>query len=281
VPAARAQSAPARPTPPPTQNHTAPNPPPASQPARATAALPKTPKAWLGIGIEYGVYGVRVNEVIRRTPAQHCGLRVGDEIVSVGSASVLSPNSLIARVGGRPPGTEVNLTVRRNGQRLKVNARLDALPSEGEILRLRLLDRFAPSFRLPVVGKRRALGLSSLRGKVVVVVFWASWNPASRATHIPLTKLINKFGYRGLEVIAVSTESDKVLHAYLKKNSVPFTVLRDSSGTVGSRLYRAPSIPAVVVIDRTGVIRHAGIGAGANMDLTAFAVERALRNLYQ
>lgn len=263
-----------------------------SQPLTPKSAQPAPPpprananKAWLGIGIEHGIYGVRVNEVIRQTPAQHCGLRVGDEIIAVDRSSVLSPNSLIARVSTHSPGSEVGLTVMRQGRRVRVTARLDMLPTEDEILRLRLLDRISPDFRLPLVDRFGAQGktlrLSSLRGRVVVLVFWASWDRGSRATHIPLTKLMNKHGYRGLEVIAVSSESTKGLKKFLAKNSVPFKVVRDPVGHTRSRLFRAPSLPAVVVIDRRGIIRHAGLGAGANMSHAAFAVERALRGLYR
>ena len=55
----------------------------------------------------------------------------------------------------------------------------------------------------------KALNLSSLKGKVVILQFWASWCPGCRKENPVLVKLYDKYKDKGLEVYSVSLDTDK------------------------------------------------------------------------
>ena len=81
-----------------------------------------------GLGVSLAsddsVDGVRVNNVMRNSPADRAGIRPGDVIASINNQDVSSPRELFRAVVQRRPGQEVNLTIRRNGQRLRVTPEL-------------------------------------------------------------------------------------------------------------------------------------------------------------
>jgi peroxiredoxin len=244
--------------------------------AHPGAAQPATAKSWLGVGIGPGLSGVLVSEVIPGTPALDAGLLAGDEIVAIAGKRVVSTAALTVDIGARAAGQQVELQVLRGRKRLRLPVVLDLLPTESEILQLRLGDRPAPPFSLPVVrgGSGR---LTSYRGRVVVLMFWSSWDSTSKSLMLPLSKLAHSFGPRQLEVLAVSADVPATQRKFLATNKVPFTLLHDGRGVVRTRAYRTKSLPALIVIDRSGVVRYAGIGGGHNVDHAVFVAKRAAR----
>ena len=78
------------------------------------------------------VRGVLVNSVDAGGPAASAGIRPGDIIAAVGGARVDNTNTLRNRIAGTPPGTEVTLTILRDGREQQIRARLSELPSDKE-----------------------------------------------------------------------------------------------------------------------------------------------------
>lgn len=68
--------------------------------------------------------GVIVSQVQAGSAAERAGIRAGDVITSLNGAVVNDPNTFRNQVAGTPPGTEVVLTIQRNGQEQKVRANL-------------------------------------------------------------------------------------------------------------------------------------------------------------
>ena len=101
----------------------------------------------------------------------------------------------------------------------------------------------------------------SLRGKVVVLAFGASWLPLSRTQLQGVKKLADKYGERGVVVYWVSTEadnakaknyaSDEQLRAFAKKYGPDIAVLRDPELSVAKKL-GAVELPSVVILDKQG-----------------------------
>ena len=124
----------------------------------------------------------------------------------------------------------------------------------------KLLGKKAPDFTLKDMGGRPST-LSANRGKVVLLVFWASWCPTGPQEFASLNRLYAKYKDRGLVILAVS--SDKSLAAakgFLSQNPVSFTVLLDDKLTVSKQLYRAFMIPMTFVIDKSGKIVNKHFG---------------------
>ena len=76
------------------------------------------------------VRGVLVNSVDANGPAEKAGVHVGDVITMVNGVRVDNANALRNQIAGTPPGTEVTLTVLRDGAEQQLRARLTELPAD-------------------------------------------------------------------------------------------------------------------------------------------------------
>jgi len=121
----------------------------------------------------------------------------------------------------------------------------------------------APAFQLDS-SDGKAVDLGSLRGKVVMINFWASWCGPCREEMPILEKLHAKYKPMGFTMIGVNVEPDSAEAAkWLKATPVTFPILFDTKSEV-SKLYAVQSMPSTVIIDRKGNLRwlHRGYKAG-------------------
>jgi hypothetical protein len=85
--------------------------------------------AVLGVSLTKSAEGVTVVGVIPGSAAERAGLRMGDEIRHVGDQRIHTIQELIDEIRASKPGTQVDLIIRRNGQRLVVSAKLGSQAS--------------------------------------------------------------------------------------------------------------------------------------------------------
>ncbi|MBP5341236.1 MAG: AhpC/TSA family protein [Bacteroidales bacterium] len=104
----------------------------------------------------------------------------------------------------------------------------------------------------------REMKLSDLRGKVVLIDFWASWCRPCRAENPNVVRMYNQYKGRGFEIFSVSLDNNR--EAWLKAIETDGLVwpnhvsdLRGWSSAAG-RLYGINSIPATVLVDRDGKV---------------------------
>jgi peroxiredoxin len=96
--------------------------------------------------------------------------------------------------------------------------------------------------------------LSSLKGKVVLIDFWASWCGPCKATLPAVVKLYNKFKDQGFDVLGVSLDTDK--EAWLrtiKAYKLPYTLVDDAASDAATD-YGVYAIPTSFLVDKTGTI---------------------------
>jgi len=111
----------------------------------------------------------------------------------------------------------------------------------------------APDFTLKDVNGK-TINLSSLKGKVILLNFWATWCPPCKAEMPSMNRLYNEIKAKGFEVVAVSTDNSlSPVKEFLAKSRVDFTVLFDEKKAV-SRQYKVFSMPTTFLIDRNGFI---------------------------
>ncbi len=118
----------------------------------------------------------------------------------------------------------------------------------------------APTFSLPTLDGG-ATDLAALRGKVVVLNFWATWCPPCVDEMPSLEKLHRALGSEGLVVLGVSVDEDEAtLRSFIQKVGVTFPTLRDPGGRGPSAAYRTTGYPETFVLDPQGVLLDKYIG---------------------
>lgn len=123
------------------------------------------------------------------------------------------------------------------------------------------VGQVAPDFTLSDLDGR-SYTLSQLRGKVVIVNFWASWCPPCRAEMPSMERLHQELSGEGLVLLAVNVEKDgrRTVKQFLSANPHSFPVLLDDQETV-QRSYGVNKFPESFVIRKDGVIDDKVIGA--------------------
>ncbi len=113
----------------------------------------------------------------------------------------------------------------------------------------------APDFTLRST-EGRNLRLHEQRGQVVLVNFWASWCGPCRQEMPHLNRLHDAYRRAGFVLLGVNIDEDAALAATTAARwGLRFPVLLDTDKTV-VRLYDLGSMPATVLIDRDGRVRH-------------------------
>jgi len=117
----------------------------------------------------------------------------------------------------------------------------------------------APDFTLTGFDGR-TVTLSQLRGRVVVVNFWASWCPPCREEAAYLEQTWRKYRDRGVVFIGVDwLDTDKEARAYIEEFDITYL----SGPDLGTRIadaYRIRGVPETFFVDETGALQGVNIG---------------------
>jgi cytochrome c biogenesis protein CcmG, thiol:disulfide interchange protein DsbE len=117
----------------------------------------------------------------------------------------------------------------------------------------------APDFT--VRDSEHAVSLSQLKGKVVVLNFWATWCPPCIEEMPSLVRMQQHMQAKGVTVLAVSVDvDDNNYRRFLKDHNVNLLSVRDPDQK-SNALYGTFKFPETYIIDRNGVMRRKFIGA--------------------
>ena len=128
-------------------------------------------------------------------------------------------------------------------------------------------QRLAPGRMAPVFSLAQCdgqmLSLADLRGKVVLVDFWASWCGSCRVSFPWMREFYKKYHDKGVEILGVSVDKDlKAWEKALDAEKLPWLHVRDAKVPGGkhmvSDLYDVTGIPHFVLIDREGKLVRCG-----------------------
>jgi len=125
-------------------------------------------------------------------------------------------------------------------------------------------ERMAPAFAVTTIDGKR-VSLDDLKGKVVLLDFWASWCAPCREALPDMKKLAQKFQGQPFTILSVSLDSDpKQWQDFVAKNEMTWLNYRDGgfTGPIAT-LFGVDAIPHTFTIDADGVLRDEHIGDAA------------------
>ncbi len=130
----------------------------------------------------------------------------------------------------------------------------------------------APDFTLPTSSGTATL--HSLRGKVVLVDFWASWCTPCRASFPWMSRMLEKYGSQGLVIVAINVDKDRdKAKEFLEEHPAPFVVAFDPEGET-AEAFNVQAMPSSFLIGPDGTIVYTHQGFRPDK---AEAVERQIR----
>ena len=137
------------------------------------------------------------------------------------------------------------------------------------------IGNLAPDFELQSLDGE-TVSLSGLRGKPVLINFWASWCGPCREEMPFLQEILEgkKWSSKGLLILTVNiAEPPITVKRFMKVNQLSLPVLLDNDRNVAQE-YNIRGIPATFFVDKSGIIRDRVIGAFPNKS----AIEKRLIN---
>jgi thiol-disulfide isomerase/thioredoxin len=142
---------------------------------------------------------------------------------------------------------------------------------------LRAREPFAPDFSFTTL-EGQTISNAALRGKVVLLDFWATWCGPCRASVPTLLLIRKKYLQRPVQLVGISSDQDKqAWKRFIASNHMDWPEYIDLSGQV-RELFNVHSYPTYMVVDRDGVIcfRQSGFGELSGGELEE-AIDKALK----
>ncbi|MFH2007004.1 MAG: redoxin domain-containing protein [bacterium] len=219
------------------------------------STAPAQAAPWIGILMGDGNGGVSVTRVMPTSPAATAGLKKGDVLTFVNGQPVRSPKAVVAITGKSSPGQTLYLTIKRGGNVFNKQLKVGTVPDMRTLLRLFWLNQPSPNFTTPMINRSGSLQLSSLKGKAVIVYFWASWCDSCKLNFTKLKRLHAAYAKRGLVIYSLSQDKKvSKTKQTLTKLQLPFPVGHNYKNRIGL-IYKSNKIPTLIAIDRQGIIR--------------------------
>jgi len=211
---------------------------------------PRTPggRPFIGIGLAES----RITSVSKNSPAEKAGLKKGDELKSIDGRLADSVNALVDILKDKKVGDVLDVVYVRGGK--KANTKLT------------LADRAAVEALNSLVGKPlpdpvgkdihgKEVRLHDLRGKIVVLDFWATWCPPC-VEGSPIMQLLwehAKKHHKDFVWLGVSVDEDEqAWKNFVKDNHLGGTQIISPEWAQSMQI---GSFPTVLLVDRSGVVR--------------------------
>src|SRR5437899_2656703 len=173
---------------------------------------------------------------------------------------------LVGKRATKPPET-ASAANQGAGQGAPAPAQGAAYPQKGSL---------APTFELKSIPEGKSIALASLRGKPVLLNFWATWCGPCKIEMPWLVDLQKKYGPDGLQIVGVAMDdtSDKEIADFAHKMGVNYVVLKGTE-KVGDLYGGIEGLPTTYYLDRSGKVVDVTIGL-ASESVIEDAIKKSL-----
>lgn len=152
---------------------------------------------------------------------------------------------------------ELNLFIATPGNSAKLVEEARAIVADP----IRAREPFAPNFGFTSM-EGTQVSNTAMRGKVVLLDFWATWCPPCRESLPTMQALHKKYADKAFEIVGISADGDEdTLKAFVAQNRMSWTEYLDISGSV-QYAFDVDSFPTYIVVDKEGVVRYRQSGFG-------------------
>jgi len=137
----------------------------------------------------------------------------------------------------------------------------------------------APDFTLKTLDDQE-ITLSKLRGKVVLLDFWATWCGPCKESIPHLVEIYKAYQQKGLEVIGMNVDKGDVsgVHRFVKSMDIPYPIIITPDKV--ARNYGVTGLPTTILLDKQGRIRDKipGFSSKIDQEIVAKVVELISEN---
>jgi len=170
------------------------------------------------------------------------------------------------------PYIQLARLVRYEGMQAKVDS-----PQFGRAMtQLEEEDRLRESIDFATDLNGRTWKLGDLRGKVILVNFWATWCPPCRKEMPDLQELYSRFKEKGLVILAITDEAIDKAKPFIEEKQYTFPVLLDSGRKVNDA-FRVDGIPKTFIYDRDGKLAAQSIDMRTREQFAGMLAKAGLR----
>ena len=160
--------------------------------------------------------------------------------------------STMADVLRSSPNAEFETTLAQLARYEHVTVSLDSPGYRAALAKLEADDRQRQHAEFTLHDLRgHAWSLKKLRGKVVLVNFWATWCPPCRREMPDMQALYERFGPKGLVVLAISNEDAAKVQPFIAEQKYTYPILLDPGDQVTKR-FVVEGIPKTFLFNREG-----------------------------
>ena len=136
----------------------------------------------------------------------------------------------------------------------------------------------AHGFEIPDI-QGNIVTLGDFKGKILILVFWTTWNPAAQDQIAILESYYQKIkGQANLALVTINNQEDKsVVSSFVRRGEYQLTVLVDEDGIVGET-YGIHSLPTFYMIDKSGIVRDRFIGVLSESEIREWVARFGVNN---